>query len=80
MPTGIARARIFQTFKAGDEPVHVSSSTHRIQNASVEAIASQHASSNALVKLFQMQFPCRDGDRRLPRPGELTIILVVVYR
>src|SRR3954462_12838201 len=25
---------------------------------SVEAIASQHASSNALVKLFQMQFPC----------------------
>src|SRR5687768_10370537 len=33
MPTGIAGARIFQTFKAGDEPVHVSSSTHRIQNA-----------------------------------------------
>src|SRR4051812_37819502 len=24
----------------------------------VDAIASQHASSNALVKLFQMQFPC----------------------
>src|SRR3954453_8459915 len=33
MPTGIAGARIFQTFKAGDEPVHVSSSTHRSQNA-----------------------------------------------
>ena len=33
MPTGIARARIFQPFKAGDEPLHVSSSTHRIQNA-----------------------------------------------
>src|SRR4051812_501538 len=33
MPTGIAGARIFQPFKAGDEPVHVSSSTYRIQNA-----------------------------------------------
>src|SRR3954470_23404838 len=33
MPTGIAAARIFQPFKAGDEPVHFSSSTHRIQNA-----------------------------------------------
>ena len=33
VPTGIARARIFQPFKAGDEPVYVSSSTYRIQNA-----------------------------------------------
>src|SRR4051812_25420023 len=40
----------------------------------IDSIASQHASLNALVKLFQMQFPCA-GDAFVVIDGSFNIIL-----
>ena len=63
--TGIAGARIFQPFKAGDEPVHVSSSTHRIQNA-VGRIDRKPTR--------KLKCSCQTVSNAIPLPGMVAVI------
>ena len=64
-PTGIAGARIFQPFKAGDEPVHVSSSTYRIQNAVGRSDRKPTRKLKCSCQTFSNAIPLWTGDRRL---------------